>query len=197
MIVDARGKPCPTPVIMTKKALESIPEGTFQVVLDSEISKTNVTKFLESQGVYFEVKEQDNLFYIDVVKGYNCNITAESGKTNTLDNNIVIFISSETIGYEDIELGKLLMKGFLNNIKEMDVKPKTIIFVNTGVKLTTLNEEAIQILINLSINFNVEILNCGTCLEYFKLTDKLKVGTITDAYTVAKRIFEADKVVRL
>jgi len=27
MIIDARGKACPTPVIMTKKALEEIQEG--------------------------------------------------------------------------------------------------------------------------------------------------------------------------
>lgn len=37
-IVDARGRSCPEPVVMTKKALETI-QGEFQVLVDSEVAR--------------------------------------------------------------------------------------------------------------------------------------------------------------
>lgn len=204
MIVDARGKSCPTPVIMTKKKLEEIVEGTFTVIVDNEISKTNVVKFLQSQGFYHEVENKDGFFYIDVVKGYSCSPlpsdnkqsdpTAPIEKSKT---NIVVFISTESLGSEEPTLGKILMAGFLGNIKEMEIKPKTIICVNTGVYLTTINDDTIGIFNSLIDNYNIEVLSCGRCLEYFGIADKLKAGVVTDAYTVAKKIFEADKVIRL
>jgi len=108
-----------------------------------------------------------------------------------------VYISSETIGYEEQTLGRMLMKGFFNSVKALDIKPKTIIFVNTGVFLTTKNDEVISILKELVEKFGVEILNCGTCTDYFNITNEVKVGSIADAYTVFKKVFEADKVVRL
>ncbi|MCA1927759.1 MAG: sulfurtransferase-like selenium metabolism protein YedF [Calditerrivibrio sp.] len=201
MMVDARGKSCPTPVIMTKKKLEEIVEGTFTVIVDNEVSKTNVVKFLQSQGIYHEVENKDGYFYINVVKGYSCCITTSEKQqveqTEKSKNNIVVFISSESLGNEELTLGKILMTGFLGNIKEMETKPSTIIFVNTGVYLTTVNEDTVSILNNLIDNYNVEVLSCGRCLEYFGIVDKLKTGGVTDAYTVAKKMFEADKVIRV
>lgn len=201
MIIDARGKACPTPVIMTKKALEEIQEGTFTVIVDNEVSKNNVIKFLESQGLTYEVETKNGAFYIDSAKGYSCSIKNESGlEVQSVDkkgNKIVVYISSETIGYEEQTLGRILMKGFFSSVKALDIKPKTIIFVNTGVFLTTKNEEVISILKELEENFGVEILNCGTCTDYFNITKEVKVGSIADAYTVFKKVFEADKVVRL
>jgi selenium metabolism protein YedF len=198
MIIDARGKSCPTPVVMTKKYLDSIVEGTFTVLIDSEVSKINVTKFLESQGVFFEVEQSGIEYKINVVKGYNCELPqAEKGEVKGSVKNIVVFISSETIGYENIDLGKILMKGFLKNLKEQTPLPKTIIFVNTGVFITAKNSDIIDDLKELE-SLGVEILNCGTCLNFFNIDTKdLFVGSVTDAYTVAKRLFDADKVIRL
>jgi len=198
MIIDARGKSCPTPVVMTKKYLDSIVEGTFTVLIDSEVSKINVTKFLESQGVFFEVEQSGIEYKINVVKGYNCELSqAEKGEVKGSVKNIVVFISSETIGYENIDLGKILMKGFLKNLKEQTPLPKTIIFVNTGVFITAKNYDIIDDLKELE-SLGVEILNCGTCLNFFNIDTKdLFVGSVTDAYTVAKRLFDADKVIRL
>lgn len=196
MIIDARGKPCPTPVVMTKKYLDSIQEGTFTVIVDSEVSKINVTKFLESQGVTFDVEQSGTEFKIHAVKGFTCELPKDTQK-GTSDKNIVIFISSETIGHENLELGKILMTGFLKNVKEQSPLPKTIIFVNTGVFITTKHSDVIDSLKELE-DKGVEILSCGTCLNFFNIgSDKLLVGSVTDAYTVAKKLFDADKVIRL
>ena len=42
----------------------------------------------------------------------------------------------------------------------------------------------------------VEILTCGTCLNYYGLTDKLAVGSVTDMYTIVERLSGAQKVVK-
>lgn len=196
MIIDARGKPCPTPVVMTKKQLDSISEGAFTVIVDSEVSKINVSKYLESQGVSYEVEQVGKEFKIHIVKGFSCELP-KNIENNSSANNTVIFISSETIGHENLELGKVLMGGFLKNLKEQSPLPKTIIFVNTGVFITTKSSDVIDALKDLE-GKGVEILNCGTCLNFFKIDSKdLLVGSVTDAYTVAKRLFDADKVIRL
>jgi selenium metabolism protein YedF len=193
MEIDARGKACPTPVIMTKKALEEMDEGILTVLVDNFASKENVTKFVTSQGCSFEVFEDNGIFKIEIAKGYECKIAPKEDNKTKVKEKIVLYITSDKIG-DDVELGKILLKGFIGNIKNMDVLPSTIIFVNTGVYVTTMDEESIEELKNLE---DIEILSCGTCLTYFKIEKELKVGDITDAHLVMTRLFEADKVIRL
>jgi len=194
VLVDARGKACPIPVVMTKKAIEGIDEGVITVLVDSVASRENVIKFVKSEGLTCNVSEKDNWYEIEIVKGYSCEIGKDVKSKSETTKNIVLYIGSSAIGNGDCVLGEKLMNAFIQNIKNMDTLPKSIICVNTGVYLTTLNADTIAELKNLE---NVEILSCGTCLEYFELTDKLQVGEITDAYTVMKKLFEADKVIRL
>ena len=61
-IVDARGLPCPRPVINTKKALEEIEEGVITVIVDNPESKGNVTRFAQSQGCRIEIEEKSDAF---------------------------------------------------------------------------------------------------------------------------------------
>ena len=194
MEIDARGKACPTPVIMTKKALEQIDEGILTVLVDNFASKENVLKFAKSLGLTAEFTEKNGVFTIEIAKGFECIITqADKSDNSSNERNIVIYITSDKIG-DDIELGKILMKGFIGNIKNMDIMPKTIIFVNTGVYITTKDYDAINELKNLN---DVEILSCGTCLTHFNIEKELKVGDITDAHLVMTRLFDADKIIRL
>lgn len=195
MKIDARGKACPQPVLMTKKALENMDEGILTVIVDNFASKENVIRFLQTNGYYSEIKEENGTFHIDVTVGYECKINTKTTAIKENDSkNIVLYVTSDAIGNGSDELGKILMDGFIDNIKEMDVMPKTIIFVNAGVYLTTKNEKTINALKNLE---SVEILSCGTCLNHFGLEKDLKTGEITDAYKVMIRLFNADKVIRL
>ncbi|WP_273265242.1 sulfurtransferase-like selenium metabolism protein YedF [Flexistipes sinusarabici] len=194
MNVDARGKECPKPVVMTKKALDSLEEGIVTVLLDSEISRDNVLKFAQSQGFSANVSEKNGEFTIEIAKGFTCSIPAANQSGRTGGTKVVLYVGSESIGSGDCDLGKKLMDNFIKNVENMDYLPKTIIFVNSGVFLTTTNDETIKALQQLK---GVNILSCGTCLEYFNLEDDLQVGEVTDAYTVMKKLFDADKVIRL
>jgi len=194
MQVDARGKECPKPVVMTKKALDSVEEGVVTVLLDSEISRDNVLKFAQSQGLSADVSENNGEFTIEITKGFTCAAPAADHSEKTKGKNVVLYVGSESIGSGDCDLGKKLMDNFISNIENMEQLPFSIIFVNSGVFLSTSNENTVNSLQKLD---KVEIISCGTCLEYFNLEDDLRVGEITDAYTVMKKLFDADKVIRL
>jgi selenium metabolism protein YedF len=192
MQIDARGMACPQPVLLIKAELEKIEEGVVTILVDNKGSSINVKNFCEANGHTVSVTEFDGYYKINAAKGYDCAIAEEK----SADENIVVFISTECIGSEEVELGKMLMKGFIGNIKNLDVKPKTIIFVNNSVKMLTLNEETIK-LVNEIEELGIEVLACGACLEYFGIVDKLAAGKVTDALTVGNKLFNADKIVRL
>ncbi len=84
-------------------------------------------------------------------------------------------IQSEGLGRGDEQLGMLLMANFLRLLGESRDKPDALVFWNTGVRLVCQDSPVLDHLKRLEEQ-GVEILACTTCLEYFELVDKLKVG---------------------
>lgn len=64
--VDARGRSCPEPVIMTKKALKENPGENIEVVVDANVAVENITRFSESMGCSVKVKERAEDFLIEI-----------------------------------------------------------------------------------------------------------------------------------
>ena len=75
------------------------------------------------------------------------------------------------------------MKAFIFTLTQSKPLPKKVMFLNSGVKLTTENEETIK---NLQVleNEGTEIVSCGTCLDFYNLKDKLKVGSVGNMYDI-------------
>lgn len=67
VIIDARGRSCPEPVIMTKNALEAYKE-EIQVMVDTEVAKENVKRFAENKGFKVTVSEKDEDFILKIKK---------------------------------------------------------------------------------------------------------------------------------
>lgn len=55
--VDARGLSCPMPVVMVQNEVKKNSPAEFQVLLDSECSVENVTRFAKNNG--YEVKAEE------------------------------------------------------------------------------------------------------------------------------------------
>lgn len=186
--IDARGKACPQPVIMTKKALDLIDEGKVITLVDNEVAKENVSKLVKSQGLEFSVKQDGKDFVIEIDKG-ECSLkkddNMESRKLNK-ENNYVILMSNDTFGSKSEELGRILVRNYLYSLTEVSQLPSHILFVNGGVFLTTEDMEAVKTLKELEEK-GVEILSCGTCLDYFGIKEKLKVGSITNMYDIVEK----------
>lgn len=67
-IVDARGRSCPEPVIMTKNAIENHNGDTIEVLVDLEVAVENIKRFAGNQGFNVEVEERDGGDYCLQIK---------------------------------------------------------------------------------------------------------------------------------
>lgn len=179
--VDARGLGCPKPVINTKKELDKIEQGIVVTTVDNKIAKENLLKLANSLNCETKIlKEEKDLITIEIKKGEN--VIIEEPKKEQLEDKC-IFISSDKMGQGNDELGEVLIKGYIYTLTEAKPYPKYIILVNAGVKLSAQNPSTIE---NLKIleSLGVEILSCGTCLDYYNLKEELKVGSVTNMYTI-------------
>jgi len=188
--VDARGLACPLPVINTRNALEEIEEGDITVVIERSEGRQNVQRFAESQGCAVEVEEKDGLYYIHIHKEKT---EREAAPAQSGD---VIFITTDVLGTGNPELGAILMKAFLNTLWDTSPKPQKILFLNDGVRLTVEGSDVLDTL-NLLEKEGVEIFSCGTCLEYYGLTDRLRAGQVTNMYDTVDSLLNAEKVIKI
>ncbi|WP_163327950.1 sulfurtransferase-like selenium metabolism protein YedF [Desulfurobacterium thermolithotrophum] len=196
-IIDCKGLACPIPVMRTKKALESIENGAVTVIVDNKASRENVKRFAEKLGCKVEVEEKKGLYYITITKGKISKMASEETTKGEKSRNYAVLIASSYVG-EDPELGKILIKGFIRTFVNADPLPKRIILINTAVKLACkgADSEILEALKTLKEK-GVEIICCGTCLDYFSLLDNLEVGIASNAYDVVQALANADSVIRL
>ncbi|SKA10263.1 sulfurtransferase-like selenium metabolism protein YedF [Selenihalanaerobacter shriftii] len=188
MEIDARGLNCPEPVIKTKNALEESKE--VSTLVDNQIACKNLEKLGQKLGYNTDVLKIDEEFQVNFTQGESTvasSVTSEEIEDSGEDGNKVYFIRSETLGKGEEELGEVLIKGFIYTLTETAPLPEAIIFINSGVKLPTLNKEVKK---NLKIleEAGMEIISCGTCLEYYGLEDKLEVGEISNMYTIVEKL---------
>jgi selenium metabolism protein YedF len=191
-IIDARGESCPVPVIMMKKALKENKKENIKEIVDNELSKQNLEKVLSEMNVPF-TSRQENGDYIVLVnlEGGDIEIQTELTKLDS-----VLVLSSDTMGRGDDELGHTLIKNFLYALNESDNLPKTILLYNTGVKLASENPDTIADLKKLEEK-GVEILVCGVCLNFFGLTEKLQVGSVSNMYSIVQTKLAAEKIIQI
>lgn len=187
--VNAVGEVCPKPVIMTKKALKEIESGIVEVSVDNQTSKENVEKMAKEMGHTFETKEEGNVFVITITK------VGEKQENSSEEENIVISIGSDKMGEGEDELGKILIKGFIYALTEAETLPKTVLLYNKGVLLASTFEDTVKDLKVLEER-GVEILSCGTCANFYHVQDQIKVGTLTNMYTILERQMKAAKVIK-
>ena len=109
--------------------------------------------------------------------------------------NTVVAIASDHMGHGNEELGKILMKSFIFALTQLEELPKTILFYNGGATLTTEGSQSLEDLKTLEAQ-GVEILTCGTCLDYYGIKDKLAVGTVSNMYTIVEKLNNADKIIK-
>ena len=205
-IIDAKGKNCPIPVIMGKKEIDS-GNDSFVIEVDNNIAVQNLQKLANSQGFISSIKEDNGIFKVSFSKDSDktkveetyeeCNETLSELEENKKElGSWSVFIGKEIIGAGNEELGKSLMKMYFYTISESDSLPKSILFMNDGVKVPTLNDQAIEHLKELE-DKGVEILVCGACLNFYELEQLLKVGKVSNMYDITNCMKEASKVITL
>jgi len=195
-MVDCRGLACPQPVIKTKTAMAA---GAAEItsIVDSETSASNVTRMAQKAGwAVRQERQADGAIHICLTRPGDAPAAAAPPAVPATANAgpIVVLVKSQFMGAGDDELGAVLMRGFFHAMLELDAPPTTIIFVNSGVRLTAAGSPVLDDLRELAQR-GVEIWSCGTCLNFFKLTEQLAVGSISNMYTILEMLMSAGRLV--
>jgi len=191
--LDARGLSCPHPVLETKKVLAGIQEGTVTVIVDNPESKENVYRFALYEGCRVEVDEKGRDFHLHITKRPGDEAKAGEAKAAVPS---VVCITTDRVGVGSEELGAILMKAFLNTLWDYEPSPEKLILINNGVFLATEGSAVLDAL-SLLENKGVEILSCGTCLAFYDLKDKLKVGRISNMHEIVAAMMTSGRVINI
>ncbi|OYT15863.1 MAG: sulfurtransferase-like selenium metabolism protein YedF [Bacteroidetes bacterium 4572_77] len=197
--IDAQGKLCPQPLIMTKKALLDMKEEeTLHIILDNETSKNNVVKFLDDHQMEIQMEVDNGIFDLMVVKkGGNLEQSTPEDYC-TIDpyvkGDYIVNIQKDSLGDGDRLLGTSLLNSFIETLPEASQLPKAIVFVNSGIFLTLKNATAIKSLKNLEAK-GVEILICGACLDFYEKNEEVAVGRVSNMYTILEAMVATGKII--
>ena len=202
--IDAIGNACPMPVIMAKKEIETN-HGNFVIIVDNPIAVENLKKLASKMAYRVMVNEDENHFLVSFNSDQPDTMIAQR-KSPELERMVdetgmkapswVFFMGKEAIGEGNKELGIRLAEMFFYTLTQAVDLPESILLMNAGVKLATLNNQVIGHLKALKEQ-GVMILVCGTCLDYYGLTEELAVGEISNMYDITEKLLVASKVVSL
>lgn len=185
--IDAKGLDCPKPVILTKNELDNMEKGVVETTVDNKVAVDNLSRLAKGQGFKYAVLTiSEDEFKVTIEK------TEATKKEAKGDESFTLAFAADTMGGGEDELGHILMKSFMYTVTETKPLPDTILFYNSGVYLTCEGSPVLDDIEKLK-NEGVEIFSCGTCLDFYNIKDKLKVGDISNMYTIYEKIKEASK----
>lgn len=116
--------------------------------------------------------------------------------TQSVGPKTVILVSGTTIGQGDQQLGDRLMNQFFSSLTRLEEVVQTVLFVNSGVFLTTQGSHILNSLHSLQER-GVEIVSCSTCLEHYQIKDKLCIGTVANMFTITEKLLDSLQVITL
>lgn len=200
--VNAMGDACPLPVVKAKNAIKELGgSGIVEVKVDNEIAVQNLAKMAKQKGYGMKshkISATEFDVTLEIGEGAAAtgvaDIPEECAIIPTAQKKIVVAINSNKMGHGHDELGTVLMKGFIFALTQQDVLPTTVLFYNGGANLTIEGSASLEDLKNLEAQ-GVEIMTCGTCLNYYNVADKLAVGEVTNMYAIVEKLTQADLVV--
>ena len=198
VLVNAVGDACPIPVVKATQALKQFAEaGTLEVQVDNETAVQNLLRLAKSNNLpAASQKLGEKLFSVKMTVSGPVHVgEQEAACQPDARGNLVVAVDTDAMGRGDDTLGCTLMKGFLFALTQLDTLPKTILFYNGGAKIPCEGSVSLEDLKNMEAQ-GVEILTCGTCLNFYGLTEKLSVGSVTNMYTIVEKLAGAGKVIK-
>ena len=180
------------------------PDIRFTQLLDNEIAVQNLQKFAKQKGFTASgekkaEKEFEVTIHVVSAEGAQEAAVVEEEEVvcavDSRKNGMVVVLSGNVMGTGDEKLGKSLMKAFVFAVTKQDMLPETIVCYNTGAYLTCEGADTLEDMKILEAE-GVNILTCGTCLDFYGIKDKLAVGTVTNMYEIVEVMEKAKNIVR-
>ncbi len=187
-IVDARGLACPQPVILAGKALEK--NERIAVIVDNPMAVENIRRLGAKMGCEMVVEEKGGgIVHIHLTRGASPPAAREDLEalavcTPSGGGPYVVALPENRMGRGNDALGEILIKAFVHTLTQIDPLPEKVICYNTGVLLALDDSPALDDLRRLR-DAGVEVLVCGTCLNFFDVKDRLAVGSVSNMYEIA------------
>ena len=198
-MLDMMGHPCPVPVVNAKKSLAEQDTKGVVVFVDNIVAVQNLEKMAKGTGCIFSYEEEGATYRVSITKGTDYS-QAFSEPSQPAKNNKgrgpVVFISSDCMGRGSEELGRLLIKGFIFSLTQLNPLPEAIIFLNSGVHLAAEGSNTVPDLKELEKNGS-SVYVCGTCANYYELTKSLAVGSIVDMMFITERLAKASGIITI
>ena len=195
MQIDARGKACPQPVIMAKKEIDGGCRD-LTILVDNRTAVENLTRLGNSAGMQVTAGDNGNGLFVRLT-GEGKIVEEPVIACPATGNGYAVFIGKDVVGAGDYELGYNLMKMALYTLAQGDSVPAYVLFMNDGVKLPAGEEQQVIDSLMTLLEKGSIILVCGTCLNYYGIADRLKVGTVSNMYDIMSAMQRADKVITL
>ena len=198
MLLDALGKACPIPVILAKKELDA-GCADLTVAVDNRTAVENLTRLGTSRGLSVSCREEGDRFFVRM-NGDGAAPAPEATEAPACSPDgcgTAVFIGKDHVGDGAQELGYNLLKMALYTLSQQETPPAWVLFMNGGVKLPAGEDAAVLDSVKALIEKGAEVLVCGTCLNYYGLTEQLKAGTVSNMYEILDRMQKAARVISL
>ena len=204
--IDARGRNCPQPVMMTRASVDA-GEKEIEVLLDNPVAASNVQRFLEKNGYHIRMMDEEGIITVRGIKEQGKErgqkeevkptpLQEDTPSAHRPPGGTALMLGSATIGGEDALLGEILAKSFLGTLAELTDAPGVLALMNEGVKLALNNTSSCEHLLTLEKK-GVRILVCGTCTNHFGITADIGAGVISNMFEITEALLSADKTIAL
>ncbi len=108
----------------------------------------------------------------------------------------VILITRYGMGHADEKLQLTLIGKYLELLTQLPALPSAICFYTEGVKLVCEGSPVLEPLRRLE-TLGVQLVICSTCLDYFQLSGKVRVGIVGGMGDILEAQANAAKVITL
>ena len=111
-------------------------------------------------------------------------------------NDTVILVTRYGMGEGPGDLQLMLIGKYLQLLGQSEEIPAAMCFYNEGVKMVIVGSPVLEQLVALEKK-GVRLVVCSTCLNYFGLADKAKVGIVGGMTDILEAQLRAGKVITL
>lgn len=194
--IDCRGMLCPRPVLETRKQLLANPDSELTVLVSNDIAQANVTRLAAKEGFSVQATTDGADITLLLTPGERASAAAtEAAPTAEITGDTIVYIASNCMGKGSDDLGEVLMRNFIFTLAQGQERPSTILFVNSGVKLTCAGSAVLEPL-QLLADAGVAICSCGLCLEFFGLQEQLKIGQVSNMLETVEAMQQAGRIIQ-
>lgn len=201
MQVDARDLFNPKPVVMALEALSELKDGeTLAISVNDGKAVESLVRLADERHCKFTREDEGDYTVVTLEPTERIETNKPIEKALALmdiaGQQPTIIIGSEAIGRGDKKLGRILMHELIYDMAFQEVVPQTLIFLNSGVKLTTKGSDVIDQL-KMIETLGAEILSEAVSLDGYGLSEQVEVGEIIQPYNLAQILVSRTNVVEL